>query len=293
MTALAAGANTVLPDGPWLLSVTGEVDVSAVVLSSDGKVVGDGDLVFYNQPSAPGIRLSGSSVTIDSRRLRPGARRVVVVATPEDAGASFGRAGAPALTVAAGGRQVARFRPTGLGPETLVQLAEVYLHQDRWKLRALGSGYADGLAGLARDMGVDVDDEPAAAPVDDLPAEVVRLTNLRRAEHGLHPLRAERRLAEAARVHNDDMVAQGFFAHESPDGSSVADRVRRAGYEYAVVAENLAAGQRTAQEVVQGWLDSPGHRRNLLSADVREIGVAYRADGPYGTTWTQVFGTPR
>ena len=73
----------------------------------------------------------------------------------------------------------------------------------------------------------------------------------------------------------------------------MADRVRAAGYPYAVVAENLAAGQRTAAEVVQGWLDSPGHRRNLLSPDVTQIGVAHAVGGEHGTLWTQVFGRPR
>lgn len=291
MEALPAGATVPLPDGPWLLSVAGSVDVSALVLGEDGNVAGDADLVFYNAPAAPGVRLRARTVEIDAGSLRRGAVRVVVVASPEHEGGSLGR---PSLTVqAVAGPVLARFVPTALTTETVVQLAEVYRHRGGWKLRALGAGYDDGLAGLVRDFGVQVDDEQPAHPAPGaarLVDEVVTLTNRERTSLGLAALTAEQRLTAAAQAHNDDMVARGFFAHESPDGASVADRVRRQGYPYRLVAENIAAGQRTAAEVVQGWLDSPGHRRNLLHPDAREIGVGYTEGGSYGTTWTQVFG---
>ena len=227
-------------------------------------------------------------MVVDPERLRAGAERVVVLASPQDTVTALGRLPAPVLVVSAGHAEVARFVPAGLTTETVVQLAEVYRRSGVWKLRALGAGYADGLAGLLRDVGVQVDEEPGRGRLD----EVVALTNRRRAEHGLGPLAWADRLAAAAQAHNEDMVRRGFFAHESPDGRSVADRVRAAGYDYRVVAENLAAGQRTPEEVVQGWMDSPGHRANLLHPDVREIGVAFAEGGAYGTTWTQVFGTP-
>jgi uncharacterized protein YkwD len=60
-----------------------------------------------------------------------------------------------------------------------------------------------------------------------------------------------------------------------------------------VVAENIAAGQRTAPEVVDGWMNSPGHRKNILSRDVSQIGIGFATGGEYGTMWVQVFGTPR
>ena len=66
-----------------------------------------------------------------------------------------------------------------------------------------------------------------------------------------------------------------------------------AGYRYRKVAENIAAGQRDAAEVVRGWMNSPGHRANILDAELTQIGVGLVSGGPYGTTWTQVFGTPR
>jgi hypothetical protein len=246
--------------------------------------------VFWGAPAAPGVRLSGSAVVVDPDRLRAGAERVVVVASPSDTVTALGRLPAPALGVTARGGEVASFVAGGLTTETVVQLAEVYRRDGRWKLRALGAGYADGLAGLVREFGIVVDDAPD--PHSDRLTEVVALTNRQRADRGLVPVVPSARLAAAARAHNDDMVRRGFFAHECPDGGSVADRVRAAGYDFRVVAENLAAGQRTAAEVVQGWMDSPGHRANLLHPDVREIGVAFREGGAHGTTWTQVFGTP-
>ena len=285
-TLLVAGANTALPAGPWTLTASGPVDLSAVVLGADGRVRSDGDLVFWNQPSAPGVRLADGAVTVDAQRLRAGAERVVVLASPQDTVTALGRLPAPELVVRAGRTEVAHFVPAGLSTETVVQLAEVYRRDGGWKLRALGAGYADGLAGLVRDFGVRVDEEPSARGLLD---QVVTLTNRHRAEHRLGALGWSDRLAAAAQAHNDDMVRRGFFAHESPEGHSVADRVRTAGYGYRVVAENIAAGQCTAGEVVQGWMDSPGHRANILNADVEEIGIAFSEGGRYGTSWTQVF----
>lgn len=310
---LSPGQSVVLPDGPWLLDVTGPFDLLAVVLSSNGRVAGDGDLVFYNAPAAPGVRLRGAALTVDGRGLRPGTDRVVLLASPADGVTPLGWLPYPAITVTASGRPVAFFAAR-LRTQTVAQLAEVYRRGATWKLRALGDGYDDGLAGLARAYGVDVD-EPAAeaepapeaaqrppsppeqrrhAPAPSrLVEQVLTLTNAERAGHALPPLTGEPRLQAAAQRHNDDMVARGYFAHESPEGGTVADRVQAEGYAYAVVAENIAAGQRTPAEVVQAWLDSPGHRRNLLNAEVRQLGVGVTQGGPYGTTWTQVFGRPR
>ena len=331
MIELVAGENCPLTDGLVSLCVSGPFDLSALVTGSDGRVAGDGDFVFYNQPEAPGLRLTHGSVTVDVARLRRGAARVVVVASPEDMATPFGRLPAPTMTVVGrGNRLVASFRPTGLAAETVVQLGEVYRRGDGWKFRAIGQGYANGLAGLARDFGVEVDDDgaaraypPAAArpvPAGDrqvqmgarqLPAsgyqppsperllgvpalvgEVVAQTNAQRARYGLTPLTVDHRLTRAAQGHSDDMVARKFFAHDCPDGSSVADRVVAVGYTYAVVAENIASGQRTAAEVVDGWMDSPGHRANILNPDVRQIGVGFTVGGELGTMWTQVFGAP-
>ena len=124
-------------------------------------------------------------------------------------------------------------------------------------------------------------------------AEVVVLTNAERARHGLRALAVDARLAQAADAHSADMARRGFFAHESPDGRQVWDRAVAAGYAYRKVAENIAAGQRTAAEVVHGWMESPGHRANILDPVLTQIGVGRADGGAYGVYWTQVFGTPR
>ncbi|MCM3926520.1 CAP domain-containing protein, partial [Frankia sp. AiPs1] len=122
-------------------------------------------------------------------------------------------------------------------------------------------------------------------------AQVVSLTNAEREREGLAPLAVNPTLTAAAAEHSRDMAARGFFAHTSPDGRTVSDRVTDLGYRYARVAENIAAGQTTAEEVVTGWMQSPGHRANILIPQLRQIGVGYATGGEYGTYWTQVFGT--
>ena len=315
-----------LPAGVISLAVSGPFDVSVLVTGGNGKVNGDGDFIFYNQPTAPGVRLTAGAVAVDPAALRRGAARVVVVASPEDMRTPFGQLPTPTLTVQTPGMgMLARFRAGGLTSERVVQLTEIYRHGAGWKLRAIGQGYANGLAGLAKDFGVEVDDDvPAPAPpvsnaptpvapppypsaaqpaatwptmrttagAADLIADVVTLTNQHRGRHGLTPLVLEQRLAAAAQAHTDHMVAGDFFAHESPDGRTVADRVTAAGYRYSVVAENIAAGQRTPDEVVEGWMHSPGHRANILNPAVRQIGVGLNHRGRLGTVWTQVFGSP-
>lgn len=294
-TELVPGANIPLAGDAALVQLTGPFDLSALVLSADGKVAGDADMVFYNQPQAPGIKLHGNSgLGISLAQLRPGAERVVVLASPEVSGLTFAPLPAPAITVSSGAES-ARFAPR-LHTETAAQLVEVYRRNGLWRLRAIGQGYADGLAGLVRDFGVDVAEErvPDLPTADTGPTdEVVTLTNAERAQHGLGPLTAHARLSAIAQTHSEDMVRRSFFSHRNPDGKQVWHRATAMGYPYRKIAENIAAGQRSAAEVVQGWMDSPGHRANILDGELTQIGVGYAEGGRYGTTWTQVFGTPR
>jgi uncharacterized protein YkwD len=115
-------------------------------------------------------------------------------------------------------------------------------------------------------------------------AAVVELTNVERAAAGCAPLVVDERLTAAAQLHSEDMLALGYFDHTSLDGRSPWDRAKAQGYPNPS-GENIAKGQRTAAEVVRAWMDSPGHRANILDCDSREIGVGY-ADG----VWTQLFG---
>ncbi|MEV7728145.1 TerD family protein [Streptomyces sp. NPDC087917] len=151
------------------------LDVSGLLLTADGKVRSDADFIFYNQPSGPGVdyRSGGGSapdsITVDTSALPPGIERIVVTASPDAAGQSF-QGVEPTATVrdAVGGAVIATFTPPRLGSETALVVVEVYQRGGVWKVRAVGQGYANGLAGIATDFGVSVEEEPppvAAAPV--------------------------------------------------------------------------------------------------------------------------------
>ncbi|MFE1802060.1 CAP domain-containing protein [Streptomyces sp. NPDC059517] len=445
MDELVPGGNLPLPGGALTLGVPGPFDVSALVTDDSGKVRGDGDFVFYNQPAAPGARLSGQTLTVDPAALRAGASRVTVVVSPAEPGTPLGQLPAPTLQVTgSGGRLLARFTPSRPQRETVLLLAEIYRRGTAWKLRALGQGYADGLAGIARDFGVEVAEDTdtgpgqgtgaAAAPrttgagaragadphtdgflalvnsaraaVSSRPvvldgrltaaarahaadmaargrlgsegadglsvhqrvtaagyayltvgehlvsgprdaaefveyclsgertrqtvqdpafteagvacvpdnrsgtlywtalwaapltpaglartaAEVLALTNAERAAAGLPPLAEDPLLTRAAQAHSADMVARAFYSHTAPDGSEPWDRAAAAGSTRRTIGENIACGQRSPAEVVRGWMDSPGHRANILKPAFTHLGVGFAGGGSAGTYWTQLFG---
>ncbi|WP_417206878.1 CAP domain-containing protein [Antarctobacter sp.] len=112
------------------------------------------------------------------------------------------------------------------------------------------------------------------------------LLNGLRAEAGLAPLSTSATLEKAARRHARDMARRGFFAHSGSDGSDAMDRARRAGYRPCQIAENIAKGQRSLEEVFADWMTSPGHRRNMLNGGVRDYALV-RGDG---NIWVLVLG---
>jgi uncharacterized protein YkwD len=114
--------------------------------------------------------------------------------------------------------------------------------------------------------------------------EVFDLVNLERENIGLKPLEWHNQLAEVARMHSADMAQRGFFDHTSPDGLNPLDRIQNAGIACGFVAENIAQGQRTPREVVDSWMDSPGHKANILNENITHIGVGF-----YDYYWTQNF----
>ncbi|MGW0841834.1 CAP domain-containing protein [Streptomyces sp. NPDC002787] len=436
MSELTPGGNLPLPGGTLTIRVPGPFDVSALITDDTGKVRGDADFVFYNQPTAPGARLAGETLTVDPPALRPGATRLTVAISPADPDTPLGHLPAPTLLVSVpGGRTVARFTPPRPARETVLLLAELYRRGGGWKLRALGQGYADGLAGVARDFGVDVLEDAtqgvpapgatqcATAPAPDsdgflglvnatraaagsppvslnaklsaaarahatvmaaqgrlategtdgisvyqrvtatgytyltigehlvsgprTPAdfvdyclstaqagqtlsdpayseaglahvtdprsgtvfwtalwarpfspsglhrtatEVITLTNAERAGAGLPPLSPDPLLTVAAQAHSADMVARAFYAHTSPDGGEPWHRAAAAGSTMRSIGENIACGQRSAAEVVRGWMNSPGHRANILKPGFTHIGIGFAGGGSAGTYWTQLFG---
>jgi uncharacterized protein YkwD len=121
-------------------------------------------------------------------------------------------------------------------------------------------------------------------------ARVVKLTNDARVKKGCAIVRTDTRLGKAARAHSVDMATKNYFSHVSKDGSSFIVRAKRAGYT-SPIGENIAWGYRTPEAVMTGWMNSSGHRANILNCKAKAVGVglAKKADGtPY---WTQVFGS--
>lgn len=118
---------------------------------------------------------------------------------------------------------------------------------------------------------------------------VVRIVNAERARAGLPPLRTDERLRSAARAHCEDMARRDFCAHDNPDGLTPVDRMRAAGYPRPA-AENVARGQDTPHKVMRDWMNSPGHRANVLNPDFATIGAGVCFLGPGGPCWAQNFG---
>ncbi|MCX5306740.1 MULTISPECIES: TerD family protein [Streptomyces] len=171
MTAMTPGSNLPLNAVRVTVDVAAPVrlDVSALLLTADGKVRSDADFIFFNQPAGPGVgyRSGGGStpdsITVDTGAVPPGIERIVVTASPDAAGQNF-QGIEPTATVrnADGGAVIASFTPPQLATETALVVVEIYLRGGVWKVRAVGQGYANGLAGIATDFGVSVDEEPAA-----------------------------------------------------------------------------------------------------------------------------------
>lgn len=119
--------------------------------------------------------------------------------------------------------------------------------------------------------------------------EVFDLVNKTRASYGLSQLKWANDLAAVARAHSQDMINRRFFDHTNPDGLSPFDRMRAAGISYRTAAENIAYGQKTPEAVMNAWMNSSGHRANILNANVKELGVGAAANSAGTIYWTQEF----
>jgi len=126
----------------------------------------------------------------------------------------------------------------------------------------------------------------------DFESEVIELVNAERQDLGINPLSYDADLAVAARLHSQDMGNQDYFSHDSLDGTKFYERIIDEGYDYNLCGENIAAGQSTPEDVVDTWMNSPGHRANILNPDFCDIGVGYAsvAGSTYNHHWTQDFG---
>jgi uncharacterized protein YkwD len=135
---------------------------------------------------------------------------------------------------------------------------------------------------------------PATKPTGDaaLEAAVFDLVNQERAKAGCQSLSVDTRLTTAAREHSADMANRDYFDHNTPEGVTVATRVTNAGYKWSSVGENIAKGQKDAVSVMQSWMNSPGHRANILNCGYRNIGIGVATDSKRTKIWTQDFASP-
>ncbi len=147
-------------------------------------------------------------------------------------------------------------------------LAEAYFEEE-------GGGYFDGVT--------------AGGDFSDWALEVLDLVNAERAKEGAAPLELDADLCAVAQLHSNDMVARGFFDHYNPDGLSPFDRMSAYGIRYMAAGENIAAGQRSPEAVMNSWMNSPGHRSNILNPSYKKMGIAWADGGDYGIYWTQCF----
>lgn len=119
--------------------------------------------------------------------------------------------------------------------------------------------------------------------------EVLKIVNQERSKVGLKALTLSAELTDVATVKAQDMADNGYFDHTSPNYGSPFEMMRHFGIQYRSAGENIAAGQKTAQEVMNSWMNSSGHRANILNSDYEQIGIGYVTGGQYGTYWVQMF----
>lgn len=126
----------------------------------------------------------------------------------------------------------------------------------------------------------------AKSQVSAFEQQVLDLTNAERAKYGVPALKLDTELSKVAREKSNDMKSKGYFDHNSPTYGSPFDMIKQFGISYKTAGENIAMGQRSPQEVVTAWMNSEGHRKNILNANFTHLGVGHVADGNY---WTQMF----
>lgn len=122
--------------------------------------------------------------------------------------------------------------------------------------------------------------------------EVIRLVNIERSKNGLAPLKANGELSKVATVKAQDMIDKNYFDHTSPTYGSPFDMMKKFGINYTAAGENIAYGQKTPAEVMNAWMNSPGHRANILNSNFTEIGVGVAKDKNGTPYWVQMFINP-
>lgn len=153
----------------------------------------------------------------------------------------------------------------------------------------------DGTTGTNTAENSEYDDiSPDDQPVPESDAtqqarDVLSLVNAEREKQGLSSLTLSSKLTAVANEKARDMAENNYFSHTSPTYGSPFQMLQQYGIRYRTAGENIAAGQRTPEEVMQSWMNSSGHRANILNSAYTEIGIGYYAGGSYGTEWVQLF----
>ncbi|WP_010531710.1 CAP domain-containing protein [Lentibacillus jeotgali] len=197
------------------------------------------------------------------------------------------------------------WNPERLEPETFENWTTAV--QDWWKDQDMTIGeYKEGLTRLFQseedtkeDMTQLFQSEEETPDTDSAEPsayekEVVQLVNEEREKRDLEPLEMHNRLSSLARKKSQDMANNDYFSHTSPTYGSPFDMMEQFDFSFRMAGENIAAGQRSPEQVVEGWMNSEGHRKNILKEGFTHIGVGYVEGGglKYGTYWTQMFMTP-
>ncbi|MGQ0466187.1 MAG: CAP domain-containing protein [Sporichthyaceae bacterium] len=163
------------------------------------------------------------------------------------------------------------------------------MSQPSQQSRSRRSRIAIAAVGMAAAMAVQVQvagPADAATSITTIRAKVDTLTDAARKAKGCAPLTLDSKLSLAAQRHANDMSAKNYFSHTSKDGTTWIQRIKRAGYTKPA-GENIARGYTSSASVLKAWMNSPGHRRNILDCKFKKIGVGYNAKGHY---WVQDFG---
>ena len=137
-----------------------------------------------------------------------------------------------------------------------------------------------------------IENDDQAVPKSDISQqaqEVLRLVNAERSKAGLSSLTLSDKLTAVANEKARDMAENNYFSHTSPTYGSPFQMLQQYGISYRTAGENIAAGQRTPAEVMNSWMNSSGHRANILNSAYTEIGIGYYAGGSYGSEWVQLF----
>ncbi len=133
---------------------------------------------------------------------------------------------------------------------------------------------------------------PTMQSIKALESEVVRLVNIERSKNGLQPLKENWELSRVARYKSQDMANKNYFSHTSPTYGSPFRMMESFGIRYSAAGENIAKGQKTPQEVMTSWMNSPGHKSNILSPSYTQIGVGLAKNKNGNAYWTQMFIKP-